>query len=367
MSPDEGKLSRGKKLVFVALIVALLWGAGELAWHLYASQRLAAYLAEKETRNDFFLPDPATRIKLRPGDWAHRNTGTDDTCYFHINRFSLRGPEIAEEKPADSLRILCLGGSTTFGTSCLRDSLTYPAQLEAGLRARGLPVQVLNGGVPRFTTVDSLGNLRRLGALAPDLVIVYHALNDVCFAAEVGEFYYAPDSAPRRASRELRYTLDSESSLLEALWRRLGRPDKARIAEDRQSIEPRTIDGFRANLGRIVEEASGLGAGTLLLTFASQLTDAEERERRRATIESDLLFQECRLPLDTLALELSRFNQALRDFGAERALPVVDLEGGIPADDAFWGDPFHLNAAGSSRKVELLIDAVEAALRERQG
>ena len=98
------------------------------------------------------------------------------------NSLGFRGPEVTWEKPAGVWRIVCLGGSSTYGFSPTSDATTWPARLEHHLNEAGLPavVQVINGGCQGWSTFESLTNLSmRMVDLEPDLVIVYHAINDM--------------------------------------------------------------------------------------------------------------------------------------------------------------------------------------------
>lgn len=355
------RLSRGKRLLFASVLLLLLYGAGELVWHIYASNRLERFLAKQAAANTFYEPDAQMRTRLRPGDWLNVNTASTDTCRFHVNSFGLRGPEISETAGEGVLRILCLGGSTTFGTSCLSDSTTYPQQLERRLRARGLQVEVLNAGVPRYMSVDSWFNLQRLARLKPDLVVVLHAINDITFSEELGEFYYEPETAQRPTNRELRYSLDARSSMLAALWRRLNAPPRTRIDVERQSIDPRTRAGFRKNLERIVAQSRTLGAGVVLLTFETMLRSDCPPGQKQA-IEGDELFQVCRLPYDVLCAELANFNQAIRETGADLAVPVVEFAGTVEPSNEMWGDPFHLNEQGTRRMIDAIVDGIAGQL-----
>src|SRR6185295_13953410 len=63
-----------------------------------------------------------------------------------INSLGLRGPEIGRTPPADITRVLAVGDSQTFGFY-LENDQTWPARLEARLRADGSEVEVVNAGV----------------------------------------------------------------------------------------------------------------------------------------------------------------------------------------------------------------------------
>jgi acyl-CoA thioesterase I len=64
---------------------------------------------------------------------------------------------------ADFITIVALGASNTYGKGVARNQ-SYPAQLEAMLRAKGLNVRVINAGINGDTTG---GMLRRLNSAVP--------------------------------------------------------------------------------------------------------------------------------------------------------------------------------------------------------
>ena len=97
------------------------------------------------------------------------------------NEHGLRGPSLSKEKPPGVFRVVCLGGSSTYGHTPSSDAATWPARLgqylNEGQDARR--VEVLNGGFSGYSSFESTANLLfRLLDFAPDLVIVYHTIND---------------------------------------------------------------------------------------------------------------------------------------------------------------------------------------------
>jgi len=90
-----------------------------------------------------------------------------------VNLDGLRGAEIGPKRPG-SLRILAMGGSTTWGHK-VDDDETWPVALERELRAStGRDVEVLNGGVSGWDLEAVVLALRQryLDELQPDLVLV---------------------------------------------------------------------------------------------------------------------------------------------------------------------------------------------------
>ena len=63
-------------------------------------------------------------------------------------------------KPPTAYRIVCLGGSTTYGDGVEDWHFTYPALLQDSLRARGIgDVEVVNAGVSGYSSYESVVNL----------------------------------------------------------------------------------------------------------------------------------------------------------------------------------------------------------------
>ena len=84
--------------------------------------------------------EPGAKLELSAGGELFR---------IEINSLGYRTREFSETKPAGTVRVLCIGGSTTVAGRT--NDETYPALLEARLRRRwpGLPLEVLNLGVER--------------------------------------------------------------------------------------------------------------------------------------------------------------------------------------------------------------------------
>lgn len=136
-----------------------------------------------ETAARLFLPPPPPNAGAGLGAneveddvllWRHRPGHPEGP----INSLGFRGPDVPLQKAPGVLRILSLGESTTYGEYVTFED-TYSWRLEAALRARGLTVEVLNAGVSAWSTVQSARFLAlEIDRLRPDLVLVYHEIND---------------------------------------------------------------------------------------------------------------------------------------------------------------------------------------------
>ena len=96
------------------------------------------------------------------------------------NNLGFRGKDVLEEKPDGAYRIVCIGGSTTYGVRN-PDDHTYPKLLEDEFKKRSKrPIEVINAGLVSSTTMEDLHILcLKIIPLDPDLVIIYRGFNDL--------------------------------------------------------------------------------------------------------------------------------------------------------------------------------------------
>jgi len=130
------------------------------------------------------------RVEFGPFEWleydpffAWMNRAGFMGADFTINSLHLRGPEVAVTKPADTLRIICLGDSRTFGIwqdfGRFRFDNAYAPALQALARAEGHNVEVVNAGVIGYSSSHGLRQLvAQLLRLDPDVIVVGFGLND---------------------------------------------------------------------------------------------------------------------------------------------------------------------------------------------
>jgi len=105
-----------------------------------------------------------------------------------------RGRQIPLKK-TEKYRILCIGGSTTYGFGVDSPSQTYPAQLEkilnesvmgdSAIRKKYKGVEVINGGLEDGNSAEELQQyLFKYRYYKPDAVIVHSGINDALLLSE---------------------------------------------------------------------------------------------------------------------------------------------------------------------------------------
>jgi len=237
-------------------------------------------------RTGFFLQNALAgcvqRSALLEKELVPRCTGRMQQVSLQTNRLGMRGPELRDD---GSVRILGLGDSCTFGWNVDVDQ-AYPAVLERLVNRRpgSARYQVLNAGVPGYTSYQGLLYLRERGlALDPTIVVIGFGFN---------ELFRTGDDATRIArARLLLPLLRLDDLLLEdsTLYRWLRW--QLRTTEIRDLGYRVTPDQYGENLRTMVRLTRAHGARPLLLDFYLRpLTEAPERRfpETLAAVATDL-------------------------------------------------------------------------------
>ena len=196
------------------------------------------------------------------------------------------GRTVSRAKPEGVFRILCLGGSTTYGVGADKTN-SYPAQLEDLLRrvygGCGRRFEVLNLGVMGYHSWHSRIRFEaELAGLQPDLVLIMDAVNDLvastvvddslAFAQEKDRLLRLTNSRERQGLLAAASKFLSDHSnmyqLLQAISRKAAAAAKPRPADaDAASRERIERFGYRDNMARLVVDARGVGAGCALVDY----------------------------------------------------------------------------------------------------
>jgi hypothetical protein len=283
---------------------------------------------------------------FRPG--THRVAFPPELAYdATIDALGLRGTEPAALAPTPGRpRVLCVGDSVTFGFY-VSDAETYPARLDARLKARGVAAEVLNAGCGHLTITDERRWLEeKLLALRPAVVVLQFCANDVDpseLDAQPTQYeqLLAEARGPSLADR-LRQTAIGEAQLRLAIALK-----RARAALPHHGRPPR---GARGALGPLRGRAEG-------------------RPRPRPEGRRDLVL----VPFPDLVLARgtgpspyeARLKAACDRLGVGFRGPLDDFRAAAAGDpDSLYHWPLDLH--GSAKGCDALAGSVEALLLERK-
>ncbi len=319
-------MARQLRRVFFALIpLALLLAVGEvLARTVWTPPALS--------EGDLSLPPHPTRIwGLQPGMAMGPGPGN-----------ARIGPDGLRQAPVRGAahRILTLGDSNVFGHG-LPDADTLHERLAAELDHRGVRADVFCGGVPGYSTEQSLLLLDEVGwALHPDLLVVANLLSDSTQERFQDRPLLAELHTPQR--RATRSFLD-HSRLLLWLVLQVQPPTRAELQvtwlrPPGVAHKPRVpVDDYRDNLLGILAEARDHGVGVVFLELATRrVTDGKP--------------------------DGDAWRQVMRELARSEGLPIVDgaaalRVAGLDASTGFLED-VHVNAAGSHAYAAALAAAL---------
>jgi lysophospholipase L1-like esterase len=327
--------------------------------------RVLAYvqgIPQQDLRFDWqrtlYIPHPYIGYSLRPNYYRSPYKDGD----LHINALGYRGAEITRQKPVRTIRLVCLGGSTTFSID-VGDRTTYPQRLEDLLRATypDYAIEVINAGVGAYTSAESLANLVfRVFDLQPDVIVVYHAVNDVHprvipgFQADYSHYRKAlalpapglVDVLSRGSTLVslLRHTF-AEFHIRHLTTRR--RMEDIPKAEQLKNLRATDASAFRRNLQTMIELARARHVEVVLSTFVYN----EEHLRRSR-----------HLSFAAYAEGIAQHNDVMLELRLAYGCVLADLAALFPRHErTLFDDPVHLLSAGTAIQARIFHDAIVAS------
>lgn len=336
--------------------------ASDVAFQRYATK---AQLARRLNALESQLYRPHHYLGYVPGSgYAHGSN--------RHNSLGFRGAEFSREKPEGEFRIVCLGGSTTYTVNVIDHRQSFPDRLEAELRKRGFTqARVINAGVPGYTTWETLLNYQlRVQPLDPDLVVVYHGINDLKARQVWPPEAYQADNSGLRAARlsfdESRWF--PESTLIRWLSVKLGLREPATdlpgfffqhpsshprerlrryrhkgkveawIAETKRALAENQPVFFRSNIENLVALCAAREVRILVASF--KLSEGLDSRAYARSLR----------PANEAAL--AEQHEQLRQIARRSDAIYYDFAAEFPADARYFVDEFHVNEAGAALKAE---------------
>jgi lysophospholipase L1-like esterase len=370
-SPGMKRLFRRIVLVGVVSFIGLATISAEMAARYYERRR--------STPPDYFPSIYYPHRRLRYGLVPN----TDYYGWFKINSLGFRGREISAQKKPGVLRIVCLGGSTTFDTGTVGAARPWPEVLEAELRQRmgTMSLEVLNLGIPGATSLDSLIDLQmRAFSFEPDLVIVYQGHNDLVYSIppptpEPSLLFPLEDPPRSRFTRWLTYHSLLYAKTEERVAQRISgvlnvfegstateSDDEAAVRNRVEAME-RGVSEFRRNLISIAAISRAHNVPLVLVQIAVPFPP-DGPAQSNCEVCRGLSAAYGGVDVAHLKLMFSRYNDVLVQVVAlGSGVHYIPTDGFVSSIDRYYKDPVHFGPDGSLRMGLKLGEALEPIVR----
>ena len=343
-------ISAGRRLLFTGLILAATLGLCEAAVRTRAWLKYGT--AQPGVSDGMLAFDPALGLTYpRPGFEV-----SSGNIAIKINSLGFRGDEVSIGKPANTVRIVCVGASTTFSAEVSSNQATWPSQLQRALEREypGITIEVVNAGIPGAVATESLKNVeRRVIPLAPDIVVFYEANNDMAIdtralARQQGLLSSSEGYLSGPASTLSRYSLlfDLAYKNGRILLSRTDAPG-SKLATVPSDLPAR----FIGEIGKMRDVLLGNDIQFVLSTYLVKYRRDQDRATQIANANVSFYYMPW-MTIDALLDGMDRYNDAIVAFATSHGVPVVTDRDGVPADDRHYVDWAHMTDLGNASMAE---------------
>lgn len=351
-------------------VVAYAWTGGSEYYLLYGFHGLAG----RVDISPWSVAD-GSHYKFPPNYTLEGAAGQGEET-ARTNALGFRGPDFDPRRPANTFRVIALGGSSTFGFHN-SDTGTYPYLLQELLSdafPEGPRVEVINAGFPYYNTGSIRGLVEsELLTYDPDILTLYSAYNDAQWPLHVGNAFRTTVWVQRHSMIYLllkQYAITDERALF--VRRALTRMSPA---ADRSVIESRAeeaADRYRANVEAIADRAAQ--RGILFVVIRQPVTASHEDPTAYRSYEEEYHAVHRKLsggePLSNVEIAMFIHHRLIAELDAiarERGLPVVDNIAIVDRDRDRLTTWVHLTEEANLALAEALKETIEPYLRERNG
>jgi lysophospholipase L1-like esterase len=284
-------------------------------------------------------------------------------------------PELTVAKPANTLRLVFLGGSSTAGTgNDLADGDTWPWHVAEELKAampEGQQLEFINAALGGYCTFETFGRLwSRLRAYEPDVIVMYHGWNEMYYfdltdPERFVEWKTLPDgswSLDRKRSKSKQFEpwwadhLGRHSQLFIRLRLRLAAWVGSLRGEIGGQKELKTdfgrpgLEVFRFNLKLIQHACELMGADLFVAKQATLIVpDLSDEERARCRYEYHGFDHDAHV-----AAYQGLYDVIDEEVPADRVIDITSLSG----RPEVFADHVHPTVGGARRIAALMADAL---------
>jgi len=336
---------------------------------------------------DLYINDP--ELLLLPSPGFEGEVGTSEySNWIRINERGLRGPPVGP-KPEGTLRLLAVGDSFTMSVQVDEADL-FQTRLAGVLSEKlGRPVEILNGGVDGYGTLQALGRVEHLAeALALDgAIYLFFMGNDI-----QDNVTYNHLARGRRSviPRPLDYRPANQPTMQGApdrpeipAWQRwLATHSHAYAHVDvylkSQNPDERALQRFRMELELFLTGSPGLRQHMTeteeAIDLAAERCEAREMRCFMAIAPAAFMIDQRRaaptfelVGLDAARIDLDGPREAVLDVASE-AMPTLDLSPALSAaaeeGSVYYRYDGHWNVRGHEVVAEAMADWMAPLLKE---
>jgi lysophospholipase L1-like esterase len=312
----------------------------------------------------------------------------------HVNRWGFKGNEIELAKPADTYRVFVFGGSTVHCGTVPWEQ-THVRMLEKKLREKypDRKIEVMNLGAEwHCSQHDVIKLLFDAQEFSPDLVVIFHGINDLVrgldselfgegpYRQDYRQYYGAVTNMARRGNTWTMINTVGGHWLSDFRFQqvRLAGPEGNGLngsltlffpkSEPMEVTQWKSLPAFERNMRRFVQVAQEKKYEVLLATQASLY-----RKDLSAIDEQVLVFPKSHMvgrkhvSLESMTEGMKQFNDVTKQIAEDTKVHFVDLEAAMPKTVEYMYDDVHYTAKGNELIAVELAKAIIAAELVPQG
>ncbi|HMO33412.1 MAG TPA: SGNH/GDSL hydrolase family protein [Lacibacter sp.] len=359
-------MKKTKLLLLNLLFFAFLWGVLELlSWFIY--KRLPdTHNGKMIVQSELGLPFNNSIRSILPHPYLLyvNNPQYVDSIRQH-NEWGYRNDPFPFKKDSGTLRVLLLGGSTTYGYLNKNPKTTWGHLLEQKLQQlTPQKVQVINGGLNYGTSAEMLaGYMFRHRYLQPDWVIYHGGGNDASatvFPNYDPEYTHLRASGNKTNLRRFERRILRVSRffrLLYAFWlsdmatvyqSQPGSFNSISYEEVKERIKnPAHYTGFERNIDLLTQTALHDGARVALVGYLHASIHKVEETRPDLAGIADLVIE-----------AISRNKELMRQVARKHNVPYINVDSSTFRDELFL-DNCHLNPEGEALKAAIIFEQLK--------
>lgn len=313
---------------------------------------------------------------------------------LHINSWGFRGDEITKQKPTNTYRIVLLGGSTVLNRPITYDK-TFGKLMQDSLQKKypSTHIEVLNAANDWYTTQHSLIQyLFYIKDFHPDLVIMWHGVNDLFRSCTSGEFSYGPYREdygnfygptttmaknyfkPQPLIAVKLISLDFiKQHIIDNLYSDITRKIiRAKTDQDSRSIlmsktdfshqKFPSIEAYSRNLDEIVSTIKHDNV-SLILANQPYLYHQSMSSNELSKIIFPKLYceqQNVYPNISTLIKEFNRVNAITKKEAESSNVPFIDLNAQLPKNLMYFTDDVHYTESANKKIADILTRFIES-------